>query len=432
MARVLIVKPLFPYPPSQGTRRVSLGLLRDLASAHEVVYLCQREQRAEARLIPQVEQLGVRVVAPLMPNHRSPAHRLWYKAKNRLVSRITGVPELSLYWSNAALRANLERLGREFDPALTIIENWEPYPLRRSIRAGRAALLAHDVAYQILERAVAASAGEPQRGSRARRLARERPAEIAAWRLYDAILTLTESDRDTILRELGTGVGGGGPQQRAMGAPGAIAPASPLVQHLPVPVAEEFFAYTRPAAPGLRAGFLGTFRADFNRDALTHLLREIWPRVTARLPAAELIVAGNGYAGALRAEAETRGARWLGFVEDLRQFYEGIDLLIVPLRFGGGVRIRILEALAGGVPVVATPVAAANLGIEDGVHYRCADGPDAIAAAVARLLQAPAEATALGREGRAWCAQRHGPDGLRPVRLAAVQAILDLRPRAGA
>jgi polysaccharide biosynthesis protein PslH len=422
MARILIVKPLFPYPPSQGTRRVSLGLLRDLASAHEVVYLCQREQRAEARLIPQVERLGVRVVAPLMPNHRSPAHRLWYKAKNRLVSRVTGVPELSLYWSNAALRTNLERLGREFDPALTIIENWEPYPLRRSIRAGRAALLAHDVAYQILERAVAASADETQRATRARRLARERGRELAAWRLYDAILTLTESDRDTIVHELGS----------SAGASGADTPTSPLVQHLPVPVAEEFFAYTRPAAPKLRVGFLGTFRADFNRDALAHLVRDIWPRVTARLPGAEMIIAGNDYAGPLRAEAEECGARWLGFVEDLRQFYEEIDLLIVPLRFGGGVRIRILEALAGSVPVVATSVAAANLGIEDGVHYRCADGADAIAAAAAQLLQAPAEAAALGREGRAWCAQRHGSDGQRPLRLAAVQAILELPPRAGA
>ena len=426
MARILIVKPLFPYPPSQGTRRVSLGLLRDLASAHEVVYLCQREQRAEARLIPQIERLGVRVVAPLMPNHRSPAHKLWYKAKNRLISRVRGVPELSLYWSNAALRANLERLGREFDPALTIIENWEPYPLRRSIRSGRAALLAHDVAYEILERAVAASADETQRAARARRLTRERRPEIAAWRLYDAILTLTESDRDTILRELGTAAGDAGPGLRP-----ASAPAPPLVQHLPVPVAEEFFEFTRPAAPGLRVGFLGTFRADFNRDALTHLLRDIWPRVTARLPGAELIVAGNGHAGALRAEVETRGARWLGFVEDLRGFYEGIDLLIVPLRFGGGVRIRILEALAGAIPVVATAVAAANLGIEEGVHYRCANAPDEIAASVARLLQAPVEAAALGRRGREWCEQRHGSARLRPLRLAAVQAILDLRPRAG-
>ncbi len=118
-------------------------------------------------------------------------------------------------------------------------------------------------------------------------------------------------------------------------------------------------------------------------------------------------------------------------MEDLRQFYEGIDLLIVPLRFGGGVRIRILEALAGGVPVVATSVAAANLGIVDGVHYRCANAPDEIAGAVASLLQAPAEAAALGRRGREWCAQQHGSDGLRPLRLAAVQAILTLRSRPG-
>jgi glycosyltransferase involved in cell wall biosynthesis len=415
MARILIVKPLFPYPPHQGTRRVSLGLLRDLATAHEVVYLCQREQRAEARLIPEVERLGVRVVAPLMPNHRSPAHKLWYKVKNRVFSRLSGVPELSLYWSNVALRANLERLGRELQPELTIIENWELYPLHRSIRHGRAALLAHDAAFQILERAVAASTTEADRARRQRRLEHERQLEISAWRLYDAILTLTESDRDTVVRELET----------------ASAPL-PLVQHLPVPVADEFFGFTRPASPGARVGFLGTFRADFNRDALTYLLREIWPRVIARLPQAKLVIAGNSHAGALRAEAEARGAHWLGFVADLQSFYDAIDVLIVPLRFGGGVRIRMLEAFAAGVPVVATPIAAAGLGVEDGVQYRSAGAPDELAAAVAAMLQNPAEAAALGRQGQAWCAREHGPDVLRPRRLAAVQAILELPPRAAA
>ena len=75
MARILLVKPSFPYPPNQGTRRVSLALLRDLATAHDVVYLCQRESRAEAASIPQINALGARVVAPLMPNRRSPFHR---------------------------------------------------------------------------------------------------------------------------------------------------------------------------------------------------------------------------------------------------------------------------------------------------------------------------------------------------------------------
>ena len=438
MARVLVVKPAFPFPPSQGTRRVSLALLRDLATAHEVVYLTQLEHRGERALVPEVERLGVRVVAPLMPNHISPLHRVLYKAKNRLISRLTGAHELSLYWSNAALRSNLRRLGRRFRPDLTILESWETHPLRRSIRTGRVVLLAHDAAFRILERAVEAAGDPAERARREAKLRRLKRQEIGAWGKFDAILTLTEDDRDTILRELtraqAEAVGGGTGTARMPGG-GSRAAARvrrlPLVRHLPVPVPEEFFEFARPATPGKRLAFLGTFRADFNRDALTFLLREIWPAVRARVPGAELVIAGNGYRGPLVEEARVAGARWLGFVDDLGAFFAGIDLLLVPLRFGGGVRIRILEALAAAAPVLATPIAAAGLGVEDGTHLAIAESREAIAARVERLLAHPEEAAALGRRGREWCAENHGAAVLRPRRLVVIDEVLHEATRLG-
>ena len=441
MARILVVKPAFPFPPSQGTRRVSLALLRDLATAHEVVYLTQLEQRGERALIPEVEKTGARVVAPLMPNHISPLHRALYKVKNRLASRLTGTSELSLYWSNAALRRNLERLQRRFRPDLTILESWETHPLRRSIRTGRAALLAHDAAFRILERAVAATEDAGERERRERTLRRLKRQETTAWGLFDAILTLTEDDREAILRELtrasaeAASAGTARMPAAAAASPAARAatggPHLPLVRHLPVPVPEEFFGFARPGAPGLRLGFLGTFRADFNRDALGYLLRQIWPRIRQQHPSCRLIIAGNGHGGALAGETRAAGAQWLGFVPDLAGLFAGIDLLLVPLRFGGGVRIRILEALAAGVPVVATPIAAAGLGVEDGTHLALAEGPDDIAARVDRLLTHPDEARELGRRGRAWCAKHHGPDVLRPRRLEVIGEVLRLTPTGG-
>jgi polysaccharide biosynthesis protein PslH len=435
VARIVVVKPAFPWPPSQGTRRVSLALLRDLATVHEVVYLTQLENRAERALVPEVERLGVRVVAPLMPNHVSPLHRALYKAKNRLISRLTGTSELSLYWSNIALRSHLRRLDRRFRPDLTILESWETHPLRSAIRSGRAALLAHDAAFRILERAVAAADDPAETARREGVLRRLKRQEIGAWGKFDAILTLTEDDRETILAELtrvqAETIGAGAGTAR-LPAGGRRAPAClPLVRHLPVPVAEEFFAFARPASPGRRVGFLGTFRADFNRDALAYLIREIWPALRAREPEASLTIAGNGYHGPLADEARGAGARWLGFVADLGAWFGGIDLLLVPLRFGGGVRIRILEALAAGVPVVATPIAAAGLAVEDGRHLAIAEGADAIAARAARLLAAPAEAAEMGERGRAWCAARHGSEVLRPRRLVVIDEVLSGPARLG-
>jgi len=410
MARILVVKRLFPYPPSAGTRRVSLALLRDLAGCHEVVFLCQAD-RAERPYVPRVEETGARVVAPLTPNRRSPLHRVLYKAKNRVLSRVQGRPELTYYASNHALRANLERLGREFAPDLTILESWETHPLRRSIRGGRAALLAHDVAYQILERAVQATSDPRERERRKHIVAREKEVEIASWRLFDAVMTLTANDRATIERDI---------------APPAHG--RPLVRHLPVPVADEFFAYARPAAPACRIGFLGTFLADFNRDAVEFLLGDIWPRVAARMAQAELVIAGNGDRGPLERRARAAGARWLGLVADLRDFYETIDALVVPLRFGAGVRIRILEALAAGVPVIATPVAAAGLPLTAGEQLLLGGDAQALADAIAWLSEHPEEATGLSARGREWCARTHAASVLRPSRLAVIDEILALPP----
>lgn len=429
MAKVVLVKPLFPYPPTQGTRRVSLALLEDLASEHEVVYLCQRESVAEAEHIGRIEALGARVLAPLMPNHRSLAHKVCYKVQNLVQSRRTGVPALCYYWSNRALRAGLRELMDRFRPDLTILENWETYRLRDSITRGIPALLAHDAAFQIRERAARAAEGTPRHAALAAAARRYKALEVAAWARFPNILCLTQDDEATIRTELAAhrrqAARESAPGRAARGAPGSASPREPRVQHLEVPVPGELFAAGRPAKPGLRVGFMGSFRADFNQDALAFILEEIWPRVKQAQPRAELHIAGNGYDGALKSRAVEAGARWLGFVENLADYFAGLDLLIVPLRFGGGVRIRILEALAAAVPVVATPVAVAGLPLEAGVHVAVADGGDALARAITALLAEPERARALGQAGRDWCFDRHSPGVLRPRRLATVRRILE-------
>ena len=418
MAKVLLVKPLFPYPPTQGTRRVSLALLEDLATEHEVVYLCQRENEAEAGHIGKIEALGARVIAPLMPNHRSPAHKVCYKVQNLLQSRCTGVPALCYYWSNRVLRAGLHRLMDEFRPDLTILENWETFRLRDAVTIGIPALLAHDAAFQILERAAQAAEGTPRHAALADTARRYKELEVAAWARFPNILCLTQDDEATIRRELAAYRGPvAGLSEAGAGVP--------LIQHLEVPVPGELFDAPRPPRPGWRIGFMGSFRADFNQDALAFILEEIWPRVRQREPRSELHIAGNGYEGDLKSRATAAGARWLGYVDELAGYFAGIDLLIVPLRFGGGVRIRILEALAAAVPVVATRVAVAGLPLEGGTHLAVADGADAFAEEIIGLLADANRARGLGEAGRAWCFDRHSPAVLRPRRLATIRRILE-------
>jgi glycosyltransferase involved in cell wall biosynthesis len=155
-----------------------------------------------------------------------------------------------------------------------------------------------------------------------------------------------------------------------------------------------------PVDPARRVGPRALFVADFryppNRRGLDFLAHEVMPRVWRRLPAAELDVVGRGLD---RPPADTR-VHALGFVEDLDTAYGRAACAVVPLLQGGGSPLKFVEALAYGLPVVATPRAAAGLEVRAGEHYVA--GPadaDGFAAALAGALGG--DATGIGAAGRA-------------------------------
>ncbi len=128
-----------------------------------------------------------------------------------------------------------------------------------------------------------------------------------------------------------------------------------------------------------------------NREALAFLVGEIMPLVWESLPDATLAVTGRGLE--LPAGTDPR-VEALGFVDDIGAVYATAACAAVPLLSGGGSPLKFIEALARGVPVVATPKAAAGLDAQAGVHYLEGDGAAAFAAAVVSVLDQGAEAVA--------------------------------------
>jgi polysaccharide biosynthesis protein PslH len=133
-----------------------------------------------------------------------------------------------------------------------------------------------------------------------------------------------------------------------------------------------------------RALFVGDFSYPPNLRALRFLVGEVMPRVWPRLPAAQLLVAGHQLT--LDAGTDIR-VRSLGFVPSIADAYAQAACVVVPLLEGGGSPLKFVEALAHGIPVVATGRAAAGLDVADGVHYRRAEGPDAFADALVGVLR---------------------------------------------
>jgi hypothetical protein len=229
----------------------------------------------------------------------------------------------------------------------------------------------------------------------ARRLAAWEGRAVAA---VDATAALTAIDAAT-LRRLAA----------AAGSPPA------RVVEIPAPFAAEL-----PAGPGGLAGqpavaVLGSRGWRPNEDALAWFSGEIWPAVRRELPAAELHV--FGIAGAVRAKegpaADTRdgerGVTWHAAPADSAAAFASGSIHAVPLRFGSGVRMKVLEAWARGVPVVATPEGAAGLEASDGVELLVARDAAEFAAAFRRLHAEPGLAAALAAGGRAALRRRHDP-----------------------
>jgi polysaccharide biosynthesis protein PslH len=138
--------------------------------------------------------------------------------------------------------------------------------------------------------------------------------------------------------------------------------------------------------------FVGDFSYPPNQRALRFLVGEVMPRVWLRMPDAQLLVAGHHLTRDPSADARVRA---LGYVPSIGDAYAQAAVAVVPLLEGGGSPLKFVEALAHGLPVVATGRAAAGLDVVDGVHYRRADGAEAFADALADLLRdgAPEMAT---------------------------------------
>ena len=147
-----------------------------------------------------------------------------------------------------------------------------------------------------------------------------------------------------------------------------------------------------------------TYGANF--DAVHFFVDQILPRIRARRPAVTLTVTG-ATAGVDLTPLQRPGVRFSGYLPTVAPAVAASWVAVVPLRQGSGTRLKILESLALGTPVVSTTKGAEGLDLQDGRDLLLADAPDAFAAAVCRLLEDPALRRRLATQGRATTAARY-------------------------
>ena len=147
--------------------------------------------------------------------------------------------------------------------------------------------------------------------------------------------------------------------------------------------------------------FVGSFRHDPNRIAMDWFVREVMPRILARQPNARLVFAGSDPPPA-HAYADFSGAlEMLGYVDDVREPLGRYAVFVCPILSGSGVRVKLLEAFAAGIPVVSTVVGAEGLARQDGEFCALSDHPAGFAERVLGLFENPQAAAEMASRARA-------------------------------
>jgi polysaccharide biosynthesis protein PslH len=153
--------------------------------------------------------------------------------------------------------------------------------------------------------------------------------------------------------------------------------------------------------PPLSLLFVGNFRHPPNVDAARRLMTTIFPGVQVRFPASVLYIVGDQPTRRMQQMA-TSNVMVTGRVPDVAPYLDRAALVVVPLRLGGGMRVKVLEALAAGKAVVASPLAAEGLDVVDGKHILLAESDQQFTDAIVQLLAEPERRTELATQARSW------------------------------
>jgi glycosyltransferase involved in cell wall biosynthesis len=158
-----------------------------------------------------------------------------------------------------------------------------------------------------------------------------------------------------------------------------------------------------PRKPGARDKivlFIGSFQWPPNIDGMRWFTSEIWPRVFAREPGAELRIIGTAPTDEIKAMGSIGGVKVIGYVPETAPYLESAAVSIAPLRYGGGMKGKVNEALAHGLPVVASSFGAQGFAVTDNREMMVTDDPVEFADAIIQLLRDPAEQDRMGKAGQ--------------------------------
>lgn len=378
---ILWIKTELLHPVDKGGKIRTYQMLRALAKEHQVTYLCLDDGLAAPDALQRAQEYATRtVVVPFAPPAKGSVSFFAALAHN-LYSRL---PYAIARYESAALRAQIAELAPDVD--LIVCDFLAPAINVPASLCGRTVLFQHNVEAMIWQRHASVPQNALRRAYMQLQWRRMLDFEAATCQRFAHVVAVSEGDAAVFRGEYG----------------------ATSVSDVSTGVDLGYFSPT----PGIRRGtrelvFVGSMDWMPNDEGIRWFASEVFPLVQQQIADARLTVVGRSPSAGLRdAAAANRAIEITGTVPDVRPYLERAALSVVPLRIGGGTRLKIYEAMALGVPIVSTTIGAEGLPVRDGEHLRLADTPQAQAATLVDLLRRPDEAQRLAVNARRYV-ERH-------------------------
>lgn len=383
---ILFLSQIVPYPPHGGVLQRGYNLLRELgrrASVHLLAFVhpdvlsspaaVEQSRAALQGFCEAVEYF------PLWPK-TSPLHRVSALA----FSACAPHPFSVIAHRSAAFRRRVEDLLRSpFD--LVHVDTLALGQFVGSNRRVPGALTHHNIESVLMERRAAVETRPLVRAFLRREALKLRRYESIVAPRFDLNIVVSERDRETLASRVG-------PMRTTV---------------VPNGVDVEYFT-PEPDRETAALVYTGGQNMFANRDAVMYFLQEIWPKVCLQLPDVRFFVVGQDPPGELLAFASLDPRVVVaGYVDDVRPIVWKSAVYIVPLRVGGGTRLKVLDAMAMGKAMVSTSIGCEGLDVCPGQHLLVADTPDSFAGATVALLGDRQRRLELGRAARALVEQHY-------------------------
>jgi glycosyltransferase involved in cell wall biosynthesis len=364
---------VLPYPPDSGPKVKTWNLLKYLTKNHEVtlVSFVRGDQSNEIRHLEKYCHAVYTV-----PIKRGPLRDLWYLG----LSFLTGQPFLMVRDDRSAMRRLIDRLAAEtqFDVVHADQLNMAQYAAR--VPGASKVLDAHNALWLLYKRLAETMSTGPKRWLLERdwRLLKQYEGQIC--REFDAVLAVSEEDKVALEEAAGQKLN---------------------LAVIPIAVDIDELSPVKRQAEANHILHIGTMYWPPNIDGIQWFIQQVYPLIRARRPDVLFDVVGaRPPQELLDLNKNGSGVNVTGYVVDPAPYLEAAGVMVVPLRAGGGMRVKILNALAQQLPMVSTTIGCEGINVVSGCHLLIADTPEAFAEATLRLLENRNLANELGRNGR--------------------------------